>query len=66
MKFKRTSIALAIIAMISSLASASLDVGNAIGSFAANDDTGNLWSLDEHIGKKNVVVYFYPAAMTGG
>lgn len=66
MKFTRTSIALAIIAMISSLASASLDVGNAVGTFAANDDEGNLWSLDEHLGKKNVIVYFYPAAMTGG
>ncbi len=43
-----------------------LNVGSEISSFAANDDEGNLWSLQEHLGEKNVIVYFYPAAMTGG
>jgi len=35
-------------------------------SFNANDENGELWSSKEHIGKKYLVVYFYPAAMTGG
>lgn len=66
MKFIRYTIAFALISMIASLANAGLEIGATVGSFAANDDTGNLWSLDDHLGKKNVVVYFYPAAMTGG
>jgi peroxiredoxin Q/BCP len=47
-------------------ANAGLEVGSSVDSFAANDDTGILWQLSDHIGKKNIVVYFYPAAMTGG
>ena len=45
---------------------AGLEVGSKVNAFAANDDTGTLWQLSEHLGKKNIVVYFYPAAMTGG
>ena len=41
-------------------------VGDRIPSFVANDDTGNLWSLAEESGEKNIVLYFYPAAMTEG
>ena len=53
--------------LISSLvAFAGLEVGSKVDAFAANDDTGTLWQLSDHIGKKNIVVYFYPAAMTGG
>ncbi|MDQ8184349.1 peroxiredoxin [Pelagicoccus sp. SDUM812002] len=49
-----------------SLSSAALDVGSEVKNFAANDDTGEIWSAANHLGKKNIVVYFYPAAMTGG
>ena len=45
---------------------AGLDVGSKVDPFIANTDTGDLWQLSEHVGKKNIVVYFYPAAMTGG
>lgn len=45
---------------------AGLDVGSKVDPFIANTDTGDLWQLSEQIGKKNIVVYFYPAAMTGG
>ncbi len=34
--------------------------------FEAIDDEGNVWKSSDHIGKKIVVVYFYPADMTGG
>ncbi|MCA9258963.1 MAG: peroxiredoxin [Planctomycetales bacterium] len=34
--------------------------------FAAKTDQGKLWKSDEHVGKKYLVVYFYPADMTGG
>jgi peroxiredoxin Q/BCP len=34
--------------------------------FSALDDTGAEWKSSDHVGKKVVVVYFYPADMTGG
>jgi len=44
-----------------------LDVGDKGPEFNANTHTGDLWQTAEHVGKgKYVVVYFYPAAMTGG
>lgn len=46
--------------------SADLDKGDAVDSFVANDDSGELWSAAGHLGSQNMVVYFYPAAMTGG
>jgi peroxiredoxin Q/BCP len=66
MKSIRYALTIAMVASISALANAGLNVGSSVDSFAANDDEGNFWSLQDHIGKKNVVVYFYPAAMTGG
>lgn len=32
--------------------------------FEATDDQGNRWNLKDHLGKRMVVVYFYPADMT--
>lgn len=46
--------------------SATLEIGSEVPSFAANDDSGEIWNLADHLGKDNIVVYFYPAAMTGG
>ena len=44
-----------------------LAVGDKAPQFNANTHAGDLWQAEEHIGRgKNVVVYFYPAAMTGG
>lgn len=43
-----------------------LKVGDNAPSFAANDQDGNLWKSEDHLGKGYLVVYFYPAAMTGG
>jgi thioredoxin-dependent peroxiredoxin len=34
--------------------------------FTVKSDDGSAWSLSDHLGKKNIVLYFYPAAMTGG
>jgi peroxiredoxin Q/BCP len=44
----------------------SLAVGEVAAQFKANDHQGRLWSLQKHLGDGPVVVYFYPAAMTGG
>jgi peroxiredoxin Q/BCP len=43
-----------------------LKVGDKAPVFQATDDTGRLWKSSEHVGKKLVVVYFFPAAFTGG
>jgi peroxiredoxin Q/BCP len=43
-----------------------LKVGDAAPSFAAKDDTGADWKSADHVGKKILVVYFYPASFTGG
>lgn len=43
-----------------------LNVGDKAPDFTATSVDGNSWSLKDHVGDKNIVVYFYPAAMTGG
>jgi peroxiredoxin Q/BCP len=44
-----------------------LAVGDKAPEFNANTDTGDLWQTEDRVGRgKYVVVYFYPAAMTGG
>lgn len=43
-----------------------LKVGDAAPSFSAMDDSGKEWKSSDHVGKKVIVVYFYPADMTGG
>ncbi|MCA9269880.1 MAG: peroxiredoxin [Planctomycetales bacterium] len=42
-----------------------LKVGDAAPSFEVQTDAGETWKSADHFGK-TVVVYFYPAAMTGG
>lgn len=44
----------------------SVDVGDPAPTFEVKDDTGELWKSKDHVGKKIVVVYFYPADLTGG
>ncbi|HXK61235.1 MAG TPA: peroxiredoxin [Acidobacteriota bacterium] len=44
----------------------SVKVGDRAPSFSAVDADGNTWNSADHVGKKYLVVYFYPAAMTGG
>ncbi len=43
-----------------------LKAGDKAPAFDVADDAGNTWKSADHYGKKIVVVYFYPAAMTGG
>jgi peroxiredoxin Q/BCP len=43
-----------------------LKVGDKAPVFTATDDSGKEWKSTDHVGKKIVVVYFYPADMTGG
>ena len=43
-----------------------LEVGDKAPLFELQDQDGKEWKLSEHLGGKHIVVYFYPAAMTGG
>ncbi len=43
-----------------------LKVGDKAPTFAALDDSGKEWKSTDHVGKSILVVYFYPADMTGG
>lgn len=41
-------------------------VGSPAPVFEAQDDTGKLWKSSDYVGKQAIVIYFYPADMTGG
>jgi thioredoxin-dependent peroxiredoxin len=43
-----------------------LKVGDPAPKFEALDDAGKPWKSTDHVGKKIMVVYFYPADFTGG
>jgi peroxiredoxin Q/BCP len=43
-----------------------LKVGDPAPKFQAKDDTSAEWKSSDHVGKKILVVYFYPADFTGG
>jgi peroxiredoxin Q/BCP len=43
-----------------------LKVGDAAPAFEATDDAGKAWKSADHVGKKLVVVYFYPGDFTLG
>jgi thioredoxin-dependent peroxiredoxin len=45
---------------------ADLKVGDPAPEFQAMDDQGKVWKSQDVVGKKILVVYFYPADMTGG
>lgn len=63
----RLGMAVAMLALGGAMAEAGeIKVGDAAPSFAVQDDTGATWKSADHFGKKIVVVYFYPADMTGG
>jgi peroxiredoxin Q/BCP len=43
-----------------------VEVGDKAPKFEATDDQGKPWESSDHVGKKILVVYFYPADLTGG
>ncbi len=62
---KRTSLTFILILFIIT-AFAQLEKGDQAPDFSARDDQNHLWKSSDYIGKKFIIVYFYPAAMTGG
>ena len=43
-----------------------LEIGDRAPQFSAKDQDGDLWNSNQYYGEKNLIVYFYPAAMTAG
>lgn len=43
-----------------------IEIGDKAPGFKTLADDGSAWDLNEHIGEKFIVLYFYPAAMTSG
>jgi len=77
MRFLTTSILTLSVACLGLLAMVSLaaddktkmpevKVGDPAPAFESTDDQGNAWKSADHVGKKILVVYFYPADLTGG
>jgi peroxiredoxin Q/BCP len=60
------TIAIMIVASLASSAQQGLPVGNNAPEFKAPADNGSTWNINKFLGEKYIVVYFYPAAMTGG
>jgi len=42
------------------------NVGDKAPAFQATDDQGQPWKSSDHVGKKVIVLYFFPADFTGG
>ncbi|MCA8996124.1 MAG: peroxiredoxin [Planctomycetaceae bacterium] len=64
-----STVVCAFLALVTSPAMAvdiSLNIGDKAPEFTVQDDMGSDWKSSDHFGKKIVVVYFYPADMTGG
>ncbi len=59
-------LALTILGMCLPALAADLNVGDAAPSFTSTDDQGKAWKSSDYVGKKIMVVYFYPADLTGG
>jgi len=46
--------------------SVDLRVGAKAPTFIVHDDEGKIFNVADHVGKKVVVIFFFPAALTGG
>lgn len=57
---------LTLTALVTQVWAQGLEVGDKAPEFKAKTDNGSTWDLKDHVGDKFIVVYFYPAAMTGG
>ena len=52
--------------LLTQSACADVNKGDAAPTFESVDDQGQDWKSSDHVGKQVLVVYFYPADMTGG
>ncbi|MFC0877736.1 peroxiredoxin [Saccharicrinis sp. FJH2] len=65
MMFSR-AVYIVVLTFISLALNAQVEVGDTISGFSLKEDNGKTWDLSEDFTSKYLIVYFYPAAMTGG
>ena len=63
---KNTALIIILFTSISYTTFAQVEVGDKSPHFSAVDDSNTSWDSRDFVKKKIIVVYFYPAAMTGG
>ena len=63
---KRYTLIAACMTLALTVCAGDLSVGDTAPDFKTVDQDGKTWSLQEQLGDKPIVLYFYPAAMTGG
>jgi peroxiredoxin Q/BCP len=66
MRINKNVLFITALALGLSAAMAEVPVGEKAPAFKAVDQDGKPWLLKDHLGGKYLVLYFYPAAMTGG
>jgi peroxiredoxin Q/BCP len=66
MKNQFVTLAVIIFSSLSVSGQPGLAVGDKAPEFKLIADDGSTWNIKEFLGKKNIVVYFYPGAMTSG
>lgn len=66
MKLRLCTLAIIIFISFAVSGQQGLPVGDKAPEFKAIADDGSTWNIKKFLGKKFIVVYFYPAAMTGG
>jgi thioredoxin-dependent peroxiredoxin len=66
MKTNLSAFVIFIIAFCTANGQKVLNVGDKAPDFHATADDGSTWNIKNFLGKDYIVVYFYPAAMTGG
>jgi thioredoxin-dependent peroxiredoxin len=55
-----------VLLVMETLGQTGIKAGDKAPLFSVRSDDGSTWNLSDHLGKSNIVLYFYPAAMTGG
>lgn len=66
MKTRIFSVVIFILASVAVYGQQGLSVGDKAPAIKSTDDNGEPWKINKFLGKKFIVIYFYPAAMTGG
>jgi peroxiredoxin Q/BCP len=61
-----STLVLSLYVSFSAVGQQGVSVGEKAPDFKATADDGSTWKMSKYLGKDYIVVYFYPAAMTGG
>jgi thioredoxin-dependent peroxiredoxin len=66
MKARIFIVSIFLLASITMYSQKTLSIGDKTPMFKATADDGSTWDISKYIGKDNIVIFFFPGAMTGG